>query len=92
MKNLISTLLTLLLAVGVQAQKLTESHKYTNPTPGKLPILAWFSLTGEQVSKERYEEMAGNGIAAFKLIILKRNQGIGKKPFSPPFCAPVTSM
>ncbi len=61
MKNLISTLLTLLLAVGVQAQKLTESHKYTNPTPGKLPILAWFSLTGEQVSKERYEEMAEAG-------------------------------
>ena len=35
---------------------------------------------------------AHNGIAAFDLIILKRNQGIRKKPFSPPFAASVTSI
>lgn len=61
MKKIALLMLAAVLAVGVQAQKLTESHKYTNPTPGKLPILAWFSLTGEQVSKERYEEMAEAG-------------------------------
>lgn len=52
--------IAMLLAVSVQAQP-TKSHIYKNPTPGKLPILGWFSLTGTQVTHERYLEMAEAG-------------------------------
>lgn len=36
-------------------------HVYTNPTGDRFPILAWYSLLGEQVTAERYREMAGAG-------------------------------
>lgn len=40
---------------------LATPHIYTNPTGDEFPILAWFSLLGDEVSKERYEEMAEAG-------------------------------
>lgn len=40
---------------------LATPHIYTNPTGDEFPILAWFSLLGDQVTKERYEEMAEAG-------------------------------
>ena len=40
---------------------LATPHVYTNPTGDEFPILAWFSLLGDQVTKERYEEMAEAG-------------------------------
>ena len=39
----------------------SKPHVYTNPTGDEFPILAWFSLLGDQVTKERYEEMAEAG-------------------------------
>ncbi len=36
-------------------------HVYTNPTGDEFPILAWYSLLNDQVTKERYEEMAEAG-------------------------------
>lgn len=40
---------------------LETPHKYTNPAGDDFPILAWYSLLGDQVTKERYEEMAEAG-------------------------------
>ena len=40
---------------------LATPHVYTNPTGDEFPILAWYSLLGDQVTKERYEEMAEAG-------------------------------
>lgn len=40
---------------------LETPHVYTNPTGDDFPILAWYSLLGDQVTKERYEEMAEAG-------------------------------
>ena len=60
MKYFTSLLVALMVAMGVQAQP-TTPHVYTNPTPGQLPILGWFSLLGEQVTHERYLEMAEAG-------------------------------
>lgn len=40
---------------------LETPHIYTNPTGDEFPILAWYSLLDEQVTKERYEEMAEAG-------------------------------
>lgn len=60
MKYLTSLLVALMVAMGVQAQP-TTPHVYKNPTPGQLPILGWFSLLGEQVTCERYLEMAEAG-------------------------------
>ena len=36
-------------------------HRYSNPTDKEFPVLAWFSLTGDQVTRERYEEMRRAG-------------------------------
>lgn len=52
--------LVLLFSLTLQAQNPTP-HIYKNPTADELPILAWFSLLGEEVSKERYKEMAEAG-------------------------------
>ena len=59
---------TLLASCGSQptekelgATDLATPHIYTNPTGDEFPILAWFSLLGDQVTKERYEEMAEAG-------------------------------
>ena len=60
MKKIASLMFALLLAVGVQAQNV-KPHIYKNPTPGEMPILGWFSLTGQQVTHERYLEMAEAG-------------------------------
>ncbi|MBR4994664.1 MAG: beta-galactosidase [Alistipes sp.] len=58
----------LLASCGVQPTEqelgttdLATPHIYTNPTGDEFPILAWFSLLGDQVTKERYEEMAEAG-------------------------------
>lgn len=40
---------------------LETPHIYTNPTGDEFPILAWFSLLGDEVTQERYEEMAEAG-------------------------------
>ena len=60
MKKIASLMLALMLAVGVMAQS-KKPHIYKNPTPGEMPILGWFSLTGQQVTHERYLEMAEAG-------------------------------
>ena len=60
MKKIASLMLALMLAVGVMAQS-KKPHTYKNPTPGEMPILGWFSLLGEQVTHERYLEMAEAG-------------------------------
>ena len=39
----------------------SKPHVYTNPTGDEFPILAWFSLLGDQVTAARYEEMAEAG-------------------------------
>ena len=43
------------------ATDLSAPHVYTNPTGDEFPILAWFSLLGDQVTAKRYEEMAEAG-------------------------------
>ena len=43
------------------ATDLSAPHIYTNPTGDEFPILAWFSLLGDQVTAKRYEEMAEAG-------------------------------
>lgn len=60
MKKIALLMLAAVLAVGVQAQP-KKTHTYKNPTPGEMPILGWFSLLGEQVTHERYLEMAEAG-------------------------------
>ena len=40
---------------------LETPHIYTNPTGEEFPIMAWYSLLDDQVTKERYEEMAEAG-------------------------------
>ena len=74
--NRISTLCTALAAVfmlcacggttapteqELGATDLSAPHVYTNPTGDEFPILAWYSLLGDQVTKERYKEMAEAG-------------------------------
>ena len=58
----------LLASCGVQPTEqelgttdLATPHIYTNPTGDEFPILAWYSLKRDQVTKERYEEMAEAG-------------------------------
>lgn len=60
MKKIASLMLALMLAVGVLAQS-KNPHIYKNPTLGEMPILGWFSLTGQQITHERYLEMAEAG-------------------------------
>lgn len=38
-----------------------QPHRYVNPTGDRFPILAWYSLLGEQVTPEHYREMADAG-------------------------------
>lgn len=40
---------------------LPKQHRYTNPTGDEFPIMAWFSLLGDQVAPDRYREMAEAG-------------------------------
>lgn len=40
---------------------LEQPHRYVNPTGDRFPILAWYSLLGEQVTPEHYREMADAG-------------------------------
>lgn len=73
MKTLHSILVTAFAAVmlvglpsAAEAQRQTRAqrhipHVYTNPTGREFPILAWYSLLGEQVTPERYREMAEAG-------------------------------
>ena len=44
--------------VGAQPR---NPHIYTNPTGGEFPVMAWYSLLGEQVTAERYRELADAG-------------------------------
>lgn len=41
--------------------KVENPHKYENPTDREFPIMAWFSLLKEEVSRERYLEMREAG-------------------------------
>lgn len=51
-------------ACSPKAQGTTDletPHRYTNPTGKEFPIMGWYSLLGEQVTTERYREMAQAG-------------------------------
>lgn len=45
-----------------QKSDLTQPHRYVNPTGKAFPVMAWYSLLGDQVTPERYREMAAAGI------------------------------
>lgn len=49
--------------IGAAAENpaLRQPHRYTNPTGKEFPIMAWYSLLGEQVTAEHYREMAEAG-------------------------------
>ena len=51
-------------ACSPKAQGTTDlepPHRYTTPTGKEFPIMGWYSLLGEQVTTERYREMAQAG-------------------------------
>ncbi len=48
-------------AAQTQTEQTRTPHVYTNPTGREFPILAWYSLLGEQVTAARYREMAEAG-------------------------------
>lgn len=45
-----------------QKTDLTQPHRYVNPTGDAFPVMAWYSLLGDQVTPDRYREMAAAGI------------------------------
>lgn len=57
-------------AASVAMSAITPVHKYTNPTPGEMPIMGWSAIRGvENQTPERYREMRQCGFnLAFPLI------------------------
>lgn len=48
-------------AKGAKGAALEQPHRYENPTGDDFPIMAWYSLLGEQVTPDHYREMADAG-------------------------------